>query len=90
MITTTHATPPTARQQAVLDFIVKAMRTHGRPPSIREMCIEFGWTSPNGPRIHLLSLVRKGKLRRESGTSRCYIPVGLAGCCSTCGRPLDE
>jgi SOS-response transcriptional repressor LexA len=90
MITTTPSTPPTERQAAVLDYIVRSMREHGRPPTVREISAEFGWNSPNGAMTHLLGLVRKGKLRPADGTARGYIPVGLVGCCPTCGRPFES
>jgi SOS-response transcriptional repressor LexA len=89
MITTTHQTPPTERQQAILDFIVKAMRETGRPPTVREIGLEFGFRSPNGTMTHLLALVKKGKLRHATGSARGFMPIGVDGCCPTCGRPID-
>jgi SOS-response transcriptional repressor LexA len=86
---TTRSTPPTERQQAILDYIVKAMQTTGRPPSLREISVEFGFKSPNGTMTHLLALVKKGKLRHASGSARGYVPIGVDGCCPTCGRRID-
>jgi repressor LexA len=60
----------TARQRAVLQFIVTFQRENGCPPSIPEIQREFGIRSPNGVAGHLRLLERKGFIRRADRGSR--------------------
>lgn len=49
----------------------------------------FGFTGPNGARVHLEALARKGLLRKaEGGRSRGYVPVVPEGACPYCERPM--
>ena len=80
---------PTARQAEVLAFVKAAMRRNGAPPTIREVMAAFGFAGPNGARVHLSALVRKGLLTRpEGGRSRSSVPVAADGACPCCGRPM--
>jgi len=56
----------TARQRAVLEFVVRFTNEKGYPPSIREIGAEFGIKSLRGVTVHLDALERKGFIRRES------------------------
>jgi repressor LexA len=50
----------TETQEAILAFMVRHQAEHSRPPSLREICAEFGFASTNGARTHVLALARKG------------------------------
>ncbi len=60
----------TARQKAILDYIVGFRRQNGCSPSIPELQKAFGIRSPNGIAGHLLALESKGLIRRARRGSR--------------------
>jgi repressor LexA len=64
---------PTARQKAVLDFIVQYTRREGSPPTLREIGKAFGIRSTNGVNDHLRALERKGYIRRRDMLSRSIV-----------------
>lgn len=55
----------TKRQQQILDFIERAMRERGYPPSVREIGEAVGLTSPSSVHAQLATLQRLGFLRRD-------------------------
>jgi repressor LexA len=59
------STELTARQRAILDFIVSAQRDRGFPPSVREIGEAVGLTSPSTVHTHLATLQKRGFLRRD-------------------------
>jgi repressor LexA len=63
-------TPLTARQRQIFNFILEQIDRRGIPPTIREIGDQFGISSPNGVRDHLLALQRKGYLKRTPEKSR--------------------
>lgn len=60
----------TTRQAEVLAFIVEHKEDKGYPPTIREIAVELGISSPNGLSWHMTELERKGYIRVEPGTAR--------------------
>jgi repressor LexA len=54
----------TAKQEAIYHFIRKHIETKGFPPAIRDICDEFGISSPNGVMCHLKALQKKGYINR--------------------------
>lgn len=54
----------TKKQQAIYNYIVKHIETKGFPPAIRDICSEFGISSPNGVMCHLKALETKGYINR--------------------------
>lgn len=56
----------TKRQRALLEHIVSCIRDQGYPPTIAELCAEFGITSSNGVYDHLQSLEKKGYIERSN------------------------
>jgi repressor LexA len=50
----------TERQQAVYEFIRTKIRGRGYGPTVREIGLEFGISSPNGVVCHLKALEKKG------------------------------
>ena len=55
----------TDRQREILDFIVAEQRERGYPPSVREIGLAVGLTSPSTVHTHLATLQRRGFLRRD-------------------------
>lgn len=54
----------TKKQQAIYNYIRKHIETKGFPPAIRDICTEFGISSPNGVMCHLKALQSKGYINR--------------------------
>src|SRR5271165_1614291 len=54
----------TKKQMAIYNYIVKHIETKGFPPAIRDICHEFGISSPNGVMCHLKALETKGYINR--------------------------
>ena len=54
----------TKKQQAIYNFIRKHIEEKGFPPAIRDICTEFGISSPNGVMCHLKALESKGYINR--------------------------
>jgi repressor LexA len=67
-MSTTEAPPLTAKQQAVLNYIVEHM--HAASPSNREIARHFNFRSPHAVTVHLKALERKNRIRRIAGRSR--------------------
>ncbi|MBF0345713.1 MAG: repressor LexA [Nitrospirae bacterium] len=61
---------PTDRQKEVLEFIKGHVTSFGYPPTIREICGHFGFTSPISAQQHVEALVRKGLLKRGTAKRR--------------------
>ena len=57
-------TPLTKKQTAIYNFIRKHIEEKGFPPAIRDICTEFGISSPNGVMCHLKALESKGYINR--------------------------
>lgn len=53
------------RQQAIMDFIKKEVRTKGYPPSVREIGQAVGLASSSTVHGHLERLEKKGLIRRD-------------------------
>jgi repressor LexA len=60
----------TARQRQILDFILEQIDSRGFPPTMREIGAQFGISSPNGVRDHLVALQRKEYMKRIPEKSR--------------------
>ncbi len=54
----------TKKQEAIYNFIHKHIEMQGFPPAIRDICTEFGISSPNGVMCHLKALESKGYINR--------------------------
>ena len=67
----------TYRQLEILEFI-KAEIANGYPPTVREIGEQFEIKSPNGVRIHLVALQKKGYLRWNPAKSRTLAVIGGA------------
>jgi repressor LexA len=62
--------PLTERQKAILDFIDEQQRALGIPPTHREICERFGYSSYGTVHKHLRLLQEKGYLEREGHQKR--------------------
>lgn len=60
----------TERQHDVLRAIRTATKSHGYPPSLRELCGALGLKNVNAIKWHLIALERKGYIERDRGISR--------------------
>lgn len=74
----------TARQQEVLDCIRRHIGEYGVAPTVRELCAEFGWRSPNAANCHLRVLVAKGHIEIWSKCARGIRVLGSP--CPACGK----
>lgn len=68
--------PLTARQAEILEFIREEIETRGLPPTIAEIGLAMGMSSPNGVRDHLRALARKEAIELLPGTSRGIRLIG--------------
>ncbi|MBO8166211.1 MAG: transcriptional repressor LexA [Thermotogae bacterium] len=59
----------TERQKEILEYIENFIKLNGYPPSIRDICNDFGIASPRGVAKHLEALEKKGYIER-TGVSR--------------------
>lgn len=69
----------TMRQEEILNFIKLHISTMGFPPTIREICAHFGFTSPVSAKQHIDALVRKGYLKRSPFKGRGIEVAGTSG-----------
>lgn len=63
----------TPRQREILSFIRDCAEEGGGIPSVREIMVRFGFTSPATVASHLDLMEKKGAIRREAGRSRNII-----------------
>ena len=60
----------TARQREIFEFLREKIVARGYGPTVREIGLHFGITSPNGVMCHLKALEKKGLISREAYMSR--------------------
>lgn len=65
----------TSTQLRCLLFIIAHINTHQRPPTVREIMVEFGWGSANGAKLCVDSLVKKGVLKKDKASPRALRPT---------------
>jgi repressor LexA len=68
----------TERQRSILEFIKSFSRTHGVPPTVREIGDEFSVT-PRAAFDHLKALERKGELQRRASAGRTSRSLTVTG-----------
>ena len=68
---------PTARQQAVLEFIRAHLIEKGFPPTVREIAANFGFASPLSAQLHITALIKKGFLKKTPLKQRSLEIAGL-------------
>jgi repressor LexA len=60
----------TDRQKQIYDFLVSHLHDHGFPPTVREICAQFGIRSTKGVTDHLTALQKKGFIKKHPEASR--------------------
>ncbi len=60
----------TTRQQEIYEYLARHLEDRGYPPTLREICSEFGMRSTRAASDHLLALERKGYIVRTRDRSR--------------------
>src|SRR5215216_7929245 len=70
------ASPLTARQQEIWQFLVDYVDRHGYPPTVREIGEAVGLASPSTVHAHLANLERAGLLRRDPTKPRALELTG--------------
>jgi repressor LexA len=60
----------TPRQKEILEFIARFLERRGYAPSLKEIGLEFGLSSPATVHKHLLALESRGRIRRRRGRRR--------------------
>ena len=70
------ASPLTARQQEIWQFLVDYVDRHGYPPTVREIGEAVGLASPSTVHAHLANLERAGLLRRDPTKPRALDLIG--------------
>ena len=78
MTTTVEPQPLTSRQIEILRWITNYIAEHGYSPSLRELCLAFGFRSTQGAVCHLRPLRLKGWLTwndRQARTLRVLAEV---------------
>lgn len=63
----------TKRQDEIYQYVKTHWRQHGFPPSVRDVCKAFNYTSSSTAFSHLSAIVRKGYLSNQG--RRGFIPV---------------
>ena len=64
------ASPLTARQQQILDWIRAYLETTGMPPTRADIANGLGFSTPSSAEDHLQALARKGAIELLPGASR--------------------
>lgn len=67
----------TERQQAILETIRQHWASFGCSPGLADLCLAFGYTSPNGIVHHLRAMRDAGLIEWEPRLSRQLWPAGL-------------
>ena len=62
--------PLTPRQSEILQLIRDRVAETGLPPTRAEICLAFGFASPNAAEDHLRALARKGAIELTDGIAR--------------------
>lgn len=70
----------------LLTFIVKRVKEQRAPPSVRELCAEFGWRSTNAAAWRLHRLRHHGWIDREAPRNARVITITDAGWAALEGR----
>lgn len=64
----------TDRQQAILDFLHEHSAAHGRPPTLAEIALAFGFRQARSAQDHLQALAAKGAIELLPGARGIRLP----------------
>lgn len=76
MTVTAEPQPITPRQREVYDAIVEFCEAYGYGPTIRELCKQFGWASPNSAMNYVKILRNRGWISWNPRQPRTIQPLG--------------
>jgi hypothetical protein len=80
----------TPSQQKIYNFVLRHWFFYGFPATLRDLCTEFGHSSPNAPASHLRALIKKGFVRkikhRGSGLAKTVYAPTKPLLIAECGR----
>ena len=79
MTTTKPPAPLTELQRHVLDYLHVFLRLNDCLPPAAHIAREFGWSSANSARLHLLALEKKGLLKRNDLGGLMLVRYGTGG-----------
>ena len=79
----------TPRQRRVLEVIRESVERRGYPPTVREIGVEVGLTSTSSVSHQLMTLQKKGFLRRDPSRPRA-VDVRLPADVEAAGRAIDD
>ncbi|SDS63512.1 SOS-response transcriptional repressor, LexA [Paraoerskovia marina] len=79
--------PLSERQRLVLETVQASVDSRGYPPSMREIGEAVGLTSPSSVKHQLMTLERKGYLRRDPNRPRAMEVVRMP---QEAGAPLEQ
>ena len=68
----------TRTQRKILDFIERSITNRGYPPTLRDICEKFSFSSTNGARYHIQRLKQLGFLEVKRYTSRGVRLIGAS------------
>ena len=77
----------TPKQAAILAFVRREIADKGRAPTMREVCVAFGFRSTNAASDHMWSLRCKGYIERDENRAR-GLRVLRAENMATLGAPV--
>jgi repressor LexA len=60
----------TPKNQLVLDFIARFIKSHGYGPTASEIQAEFGWASVHSALRHVKALVAAGRISKQDNLAR--------------------
>jgi repressor LexA len=60
----------TTPQRRVLEFLESRVQSGEKPPTYRDICRQFGYSSPKAAADHVAALEKKGYLIRDKGRAR--------------------
>ncbi len=70
--------PMTDRQALIYRAVIAHWRTFGESPTVRDLCVAAGISTPNGVYSHLVPMRKKGWIDDEdTGNNRHIYPAGL-------------
>ena len=70
MTTVTERKPLTPRQAEILNWLANYIAERGYSPTVRELCLAFGFGSVNGAMCHLQPLRKKGWITWNENQAR--------------------
>ena len=71
-----RSTQMTPVQKRIYEFIAETVARQGYPPSVREICVAMGVSSPSTVHFHLKRMAEAGYINKDAGKGRAITLVG--------------